>query len=826
MASACRSRNAWFASFLVVALCCTAWPLSLRTTSLPNDMHEAEIMLREGSLDSTEWQLLQPYYIQPINVPQGELALLNDAFDPCVRTLPVSQEQLSRYFPWDKAAQDRFFTDYPELVKYKPILSFSKPDSRRMSGAGLALSVNDRLVTQTTSRFSLQPGWGIAVAGSIGHGDTADLWIKRGASIAVPDVASLCAGNFTMGADNGLFYGYFPGGAGPVTTFSNWKYAGSRAWNGLLARSDRWSNARFTAFYHERFTEKAFGVFCDAGPSCALLFNVGVSRLAPGASDSARPLDTYFFHYGFSGAARGFEYSLNAGSPRIDPKAIPLTAQCSRKKDGSGFSVLFARLPEGLALSRSKIAFDCQSELDESGGTPASDITLADCRTSLALSRLFVTAFSVSYVTAADRSALTAVAEAAGKGVVDYKASYSYHMSTAASVETHRAALSVERELSKSIRPSLLCDCYLTSSGFGSMRGRLPVAITCPAACFLRRMPPCTRIPRRSGRIRWGSWKNFNYRTPRGVIAMRQRPLIRPLPRSGTSMRERISVFSCAAACALAWLSCGVQGPSRTGSGLRFAVVNAGGGLSQMASSGAEAVVFDMGDTGAAQSWKDAYLAAGAPRIRTIVISNSRSAHCGGLSMLPDSTDFSGDIVTSVCEDTALVRAMCGWWASRVRFRTIGAGDTVAGPGGSFALCVWPPRSIALQAPVSGNVKEEYSLCFLLRYQSNTVLVTSDIDTSAQQALSARLGSGLGADMLVLPRNGSAGSIDPVFCGYVAPSIGVISCGEGNNDGASAPAVLALLFQMHVRLYQTCSRGTFAAFSNGYYWTVSAENSP
>lgn len=220
-------------------------------------------------------------------------------------------------------------------------------------------------------------------------------------------------------------------------------------------------------------------------------------------------------------------------------------------------------------------------------------------------------------------------------------------------------------------------------------------------------------------------------------------------------MRERISVFSCAAACALAWLSCGVQGPSRTGSGLRFAVVNAGGGLSQMASSGAEAVVFDMGDTGAAQSWKDAYLAAGAPRIRTIVISNSRSAHCGGLSMLPDSTDFSGDIVTSVCEDTALVRAMCGWWASRVRFRTIGAGDTVAGPGGSFALCVWPPRSIALQAPVSGNVKEEYSLCFLLRYQSNTVLVTSDIDTSAQQALSARLGSGLGADMLVLPRNGS-----------------------------------------------------------------------
>jgi competence protein ComEC len=290
-------------------------------------------------------------------------------------------------------------------------------------------------------------------------------------------------------------------------------------------------------------------------------------------------------------------------------------------------------------------------------------------------------------------------------------------------------------------------------------------------------------------------------------------------------MRGLISVFRCAAACALVCASCGTQGPASGGPGLQFVVVDVGEGLSQIATSGGEAVVFDMGDTGASKQWMEAYGRLGAPHIRTIVISHSHVDHMGGLRALPDSLRFSGDIAASMFEDTALIRSACGSWASRVRFRTIARGDTVALPGGSAALCLWPPRNQPLQPPLLDDDKNTYSLCFLARYQSSSVLITSDIDTTAEQELAARYGFGLMADILVVPHHGSGGSVSPVFYGYVAPSIGIISCAAQNAYGHPAATVLSMLFQMHVALHQTALEGTITAFTNGYYWTAAGENS-
>jgi hypothetical protein len=471
------SRYPWLG---ILFLYFVAWPLSLRTTILPSDAREAEIMLREGSLDSTEWQLIEPFYVQPINVPQGELSLLSEVFDVRIGALPATAQALSRYYPWDKDAIARFFADYPELVKYKPILTFEVSDEAHMSSAGLALSTSNTRTTTALSRFALEPGFGVAASGGISHGDTADVWVRRVVTYSFPNIASLSAGNFVMGEENGLFYGYFPTDTGRVTTLSNWKYAGSRAWNGLFVRSDRWRTARFSAFYHERPTEKAYGVFCDIGPSDLWVVSGGVSRCAPGISNTAPVADDYFFHYGVSGCAKGFEYSINAGSPRSSPLSVPASAQISRKSQNEGFSVIVARLPAGLTLSRSKIAFDCRNELDLGDSISSSDISLADCHTSLSLSRALSTSLFISYVSSAQRATLTAGAEASGRSFVEYKATYSYHMSTAASLETHKIDLTIERAINKFVRPSVVCNCYFTSAGFESVRGRVPVAISWP----------------------------------------------------------------------------------------------------------------------------------------------------------------------------------------------------------------------------------------------------------------------------------------------------------------------------------------------------------
>jgi beta-lactamase superfamily II metal-dependent hydrolase len=305
---------------------------------------------------------------------------------------------------------------------------------------------------------------------------------------------------------------------------------------------------------------------------------------------------------------------------------------------------------------------------------------------------------------------------------------------------------------------------------------------------------------------------------------MRSHPFRKQIRGSGISMRGLVFVFKFVAVCLLIGASCGTQGP-RQNSGLTFVVVNVGEGLSQIATSNAEAVAFDMGDTGASATWANAYNGLGKPRVSAIIISHSHVDHMGGLGRLPESLDFSGEIVASAYEDTSLIRATCGPWAGRVHFRSIGMGDTVSGLDGAVAICLWPPKGLVLPTPIPDSLKNVYSLCFVVRYKSSLVLITSDIDTTAERELSARFGFGLGADAIVVPHHGSAGSVDPVFYGYVAPSIAILSYGIPNPYGHPAANMLAMLFQMHARLYQTAMIGTVTAFTDGYYWSVSGEGS-
>jgi competence protein ComEC len=133
--------------------------------------------------------------------------------------------------------------------------------------------------------------------------------------------------------------------------------------------------------------------------------------------------------------------------------------------------------------------------------------------------------------------------------------------------------------------------------------------------------------------------------------------------------------------------------------------------------------------------------------------------------------------------------------------------------------CIWPPRDLAISAPVIDDYKNRYSLAFMVRFGSNAVLVTSDIDTLAERQLAASYGFSLMSDIVVVPHHGSAGSVDPVFYGYVNPSVAVISFGANNPYGHPAKNVLDLLFQMRVQLFETATEGTVSAATDGYYFS-------
>jgi hypothetical protein len=449
-----------------------SFPLTLRTAILPRDIPEALLMLKSGALDSLEWNMLETYYIQPIEVPLGELGYLNDLLDNRLQDLPVSPDMLARYEPWTAADIARFFSDYPQLKKYEPILSFSRAGARRFSNAGLAVSSDETWKTTALSRFLLQPYRGISIQGTADLVDTALLWKRRTASAAFPGIVSFEAGNFQQIKDGGLFYGYFPNDNRTPTTLSNWAYGMSNTWNGISIQSDCWKNTQVSAFFHDRATEKAFGFFCEAEPNEALRFKAGLSSLETVAQDSAAHARDYFLHCGVSVNRNGFGISVNTGLEQSRPLALPLSAELTKKSKGAEFKVLVARIPASLSLPRGRIAFDCRDELDEKDSA-GPDISLVDCSTGFRVSDALFTTMGLSSVLQGGTAALCATAGASGTVYFDYRVLYTYRMSTAASQETHAVFISIDRAFSPRVKAGLSVRSYSSNTGYQSAFSRV-----------------------------------------------------------------------------------------------------------------------------------------------------------------------------------------------------------------------------------------------------------------------------------------------------------------------------------------------------------------
>lgn len=288
-------------------------------------------------------------------------------------------------------------------------------------------------------------------------------------------------------------------------------------------------------------------------------------------------------------------------------------------------------------------------------------------------------------------------------------------------------------------------------------------------------------------------------------------------------MRQHVFVFSPFLLFSALVVSCSQVNTTAVPSGFGLTVVNVGQGLSQIGLAGPDAIVWDMGDSSGAGEWMKAYNRLGTPSIQSIVISHTHADHMDGLLLLPVIARFSGTIITSVFEDTVLLRDHCGSSHQQIRFRTIGRGDTIGGLDGVSIECVWPPGSIDDTIPIPDIDKNRYSLCFIVKWGGTSVFISSDIDTFAERQLSGMYGFSLHSDIIVVPHHGSSGSVDPVFYGYVDPSVAIISCGRNNVYGFPASNCLAMLFQMRLALYETDRQGTVYASSNGYYWTFACD---
>lgn len=251
---------------------------------------------------------------------------------------------------------------------------------------------------------------------------------------------------------------------------------------------------------------------------------------------------------------------------------------------------------------------------------------------------------------------------------------------------------------------------------------------------------------------------------------------------------------------------------------VQFGVFNVGQGLSQIVKVDTGAIVFDMGPVEGFEGWREKMAALGKTHINDIVISHDHKDHWGGLQMLDTTASWDGGVVTTPYVDTAAFRDSIPLWKNRLHFRIIAAGDTLALTGGVVIRCLWPP---ALDSAIDStdNFANDNSLVLLIKTGETSVLITSDIDSTVTRLLCLKESTGLKADILVVPHHGSGGSLDPVFYGYVKPSISIISYGIDNSYGFPSPSVLLWLSQTGTEVLETAIDGNCFFESNGYYWS-------
>lgn len=251
-----------------------------------------------------------------------------------------------------------------------------------------------------------------------------------------------------------------------------------------------------------------------------------------------------------------------------------------------------------------------------------------------------------------------------------------------------------------------------------------------------------------------------------------------------------------------------------------FTVVDVGQGLSQISVRNGRAVVWDMGHGKSYSMWHDRYIQEGSPYIEAIVISHGDLDHVGGLYSLSEGIDFSGLIIVSPFEDTAQIRKNTPIWSSKIKFRIIKQGDTLALLPDVNVKCLWPPDSVNLKPNAHSEFdKNRYSFCFMMTFGLSSILITSDIDTFVQERLCQQYKFELNADVIVVPHHGSKSALHAVFYGYVHPNRAIVSCGLGNPyNHPSEDVIRFLAFQMGVVIDDTRYDRHVFGVSNGEYW--------
>ncbi|MEJ7709257.1 MAG: ComEC/Rec2 family competence protein [Pyrinomonadaceae bacterium] len=124
---------------------------------------------------------------------------------------------------------------------------------------------------------------------------------------------------------------------------------------------------------------------------------------------------------------------------------------------------------------------------------------------------------------------------------------------------------------------------------------------------------------------------------------------------------------------------------------------------------------------------------------------------------------------------------------------------------------LWPPPTSYASAPYRNND----SLVLRIQHKRRSVLLTGDVEASAERQLLLRRHESLASDVVKVAHHGSRTSSTERFVEAVQPSIAVISVGQASPYGHPAQEVMERWEQQGAQVLTTGSAGTITVMTDG-----------
>lgn len=338
-------------AFLMIFVIC--FPLSTYTQGLnfilPQNETDAELQIEQGVFDPELWELIKPYYVQPIDISQGELEIVQELFPHFNEQLPTTSDLLSKYVPWGDVEISEFFQDYPQLETLRPILCFDTKNNHAKARCSFSISRQRPSTPFSQSMvLTINPIDVFTFDSRVKLTDNSVWWYRRNISCKPIDKLKIHIGNYGLSFDKGLFYGYFfPDRDVDNSKSDNWLYGSSKIWNGVKIDIGRpaYSNdgrVNFSAFMHKRKTEAAVGLITQFKLSNFAVLNSGISTMSLTRSEPV-----YYLHSGMSLNFRKFRTEIQTG---VDAKAInslPFSIESNWGEGQKYYSIKLITFPKG-----------------------------------------------------------------------------------------------------------------------------------------------------------------------------------------------------------------------------------------------------------------------------------------------------------------------------------------------------------------------------------------------------------------------------------------------------------------------------------------------